>query len=189
MERTTKPRSVDPKRRASAPPVLYVEVGSSFVVVRLGSVPTTLGRGEAAGVTIDDEGLSRCHAKFVVAADGDVTVVDLESTNGTFLRGERVSLSKLSEGDTVQLGPDVRATLRYPPAGEGAVIECLTARQLEIARLVAAGHTSAEVGETLGLSARTVDSHVERITKRLGCRGRTGLTSRLAAEGLLPSEG
>ena len=48
----------------------------------------------------------------------------------------------------------------------------LTERELEVARLVAGGMRNKEIAAALSLSARTVESHVERIRRKLGFRSR-----------------
>jgi two-component system response regulator NreC len=53
----------------------------------------------------------------------------------------------------------------------------LTARELEVLRLIALGHTSAEVARTLSLSPRTVETHRARIHKKLGLATRAELVS------------
>jgi pSer/pThr/pTyr-binding forkhead associated (FHA) protein len=50
-------------------------------------------------------GVSRRHARIVVEA-GQVTVEDLASNNGTYLRGERISGPvQLTDGDEIRFGP------------------------------------------------------------------------------------
>lgn len=49
----------------------------------------------------------------------------------------------------------------------------ITDRQLEILRNVARGKTNREVGETLGISERTVRNHMRAILKRLSSADRT----------------
>jgi DNA-binding NarL/FixJ family response regulator len=51
-------------------------------------------------------------------------------------------------------------------------LEMPSARQLEIARLVAAGRTSREVAAELVVSTRTVDNHLAAVYRRLGLSGR-----------------
>lgn len=66
---------------------------------------TILGRAADAGIRIDFPGVSRHHARITVASTG-VTLEDLESRNGTFLRGQRIAGPVvLSDGDEVRLGP------------------------------------------------------------------------------------
>jgi len=61
----------------------------------------------------------------------------------------------------------------------------LSAREQEVAQLVAAGHTNREVAATLYLSPRTVERHVGNILTKLGYRSRVQLASEAAA-GRLP---
>jgi diguanylate cyclase (GGDEF)-like protein len=70
-----------------------------------------IGRGDEADLTIEDGAVSRAHARIFRRADGTFQVEDLGSTNGTFVRGRRVMIACLAEGDHVQLGP--RALLRF----------------------------------------------------------------------------
>jgi len=60
----------------------------------------------------------------------------------------------------------------------------LTARELDIARRVAAGARNREVAEALGVSKRTVDNTLANVYRKLGCGGRAGLA---AAVGVEPS--
>jgi DNA-binding CsgD family transcriptional regulator len=69
-----------------------------------------------------------------------------------------------------------RAPLNHEPP---EVEKVLTAHQLHIARLVAAGATNREVARTLNLSTRTVDHHMRLIFARLGIRSRTDLAKLL----------
>ena len=50
-------------------------------------------------------------------------------------------------------------------------------REIEVLRLIALGHTSAEVARTLALSPRTVETHRARIHKKLGLATRAELVS------------
>jgi DNA-binding NarL/FixJ family response regulator len=53
----------------------------------------------------------------------------------------------------------------------------LTARELQVLRLVAAGHTNRSIGSELGLSERTVDRHVSNIFGKLGVSSRAAATA------------
>ena len=63
----------------------------------------TIGRSSACDMTVSDESVSSRHCK-IVDEEGIFSVVDLSSTNGTFVNGERVSTQILVEGDQVNLG-------------------------------------------------------------------------------------
>jgi DNA-binding CsgD family transcriptional regulator len=63
--------------------------------------------------------------------------------------------------------------------GAGAPRPDLTARELQVLRLVALGHTSREIGRQLYLSTRTIEMHVQNAMARLGCRTRAEAVRRL----------
>jgi hypothetical protein len=64
---------------------------------------TVLGRALDADVVLDDPGVSRRHAE-VHLIDGRARVIDLGSTNGTFVDGERVHAQDLTDGSTITVG-------------------------------------------------------------------------------------
>ena len=61
----------------------------------------------------------------------------------------------------------------------------LTARERQVADLLAAGHTTAETAGALGLSPHTIRHHAERVYEKLGVRTRALLAVRLTQ---LPAE-
>jgi hypothetical protein len=69
---------------------------------------TQLGRGTDVDIRIDDPGVSRRHAEIVLGTD--VTIRDLDSTNGTLVNGRMISTATLSDGARIQLGT---TTLTY----------------------------------------------------------------------------
>jgi len=54
--------------------------------------------------------------------------------------------------------------------------QTLSPRETEVLRLMALGHTNREVGEQLGLSVRTVETHRGHIQQKLGLATRPELT-------------
>ena len=64
-------------------------------------------------------------------------------------------------------------------------LEPLTAREREILELLAAGLTNREIAQRLVLSARTVETHVARITAKLGVNSRARAVARAVARGIL----
>ncbi len=71
------------------------------------------------------------------------------------------------------------------PGRRRASAGALSAREQEIAQLVAAGQTNAEIAAALYLSPRTVDHHVSNILAKLGYRSRVQIAGEAAA-GRLP---
>jgi hypothetical protein len=67
----------------------------------------TIGRGTNADLRIDDPGVSRRHVEFRVGSGSgapSVSVVDLGSTNGTTVNGQRIQQAALENGSVVQIG-------------------------------------------------------------------------------------
>jgi LuxR family maltose regulon positive regulatory protein len=65
------------------------------------------------------------------------------------------------------------ADLTPAGAGTGALHEPLSARELEVLKLIAAGLTNREIASALVISPETVKKHTGSIYGKLGVRGRT----------------
>jgi hypothetical protein len=63
----------------------------------------TIGRGSDAGIRIDDPGISRHHAEIRHSESG-FSIIDLASTNGTLVAGERIGERALADGDEIRMG-------------------------------------------------------------------------------------
>jgi DNA-binding NarL/FixJ family response regulator len=61
----------------------------------------------------------------------------------------------------------------------------LTAREIDVVRLVADGLTNDEIGAALGVTARTVEAHIGRVFARTGVQSRTELATRAIREAWL----
>jgi pimeloyl-ACP methyl ester carboxylesterase len=59
-----------------------------------------------------------------------------------------------------------------PAAGAVTATKPVTARERQVAALLAAGLTNADIGRRLGVSVRTVDAHLEHLRNKLGVRTR-----------------
>jgi hypothetical protein len=67
--------------------------------------PLILGRDTGVSALATDTQVSRRHAEVRTGADGDLTVTDLGSSNGTFVNGSRISgPSPLAVGDQLTIG-------------------------------------------------------------------------------------
>ncbi len=62
-----------------------------------------IGRAPDATLQCDAVGVSRYHARIVVA-NGEATLEDMTSKNGTFLQNQRITSARLSDGDEIRLG-------------------------------------------------------------------------------------
>ena len=62
-----------------------------------------IGRAPENDILVSDPTASRQHAELRNVA-GECRIVDLDSSHGTFVNGQRVTDAALSEGDTVQVG-------------------------------------------------------------------------------------
>src|SRR5918911_2908464 len=72
-------------------------------VFRALPTPVTIGREEGNVVRLNDERVSRFHAK-VQADSGEIILTDLESTNGTRVNGNVIQIRRLRPGDRIGLG-------------------------------------------------------------------------------------
>src|ERR1700730_434040 len=68
--------------------------------------PVTIGREEGNVLRLNDERISRFHAK-VQADNGEIILTDLESTNGTRVNGNVVQIRRLRAGDKVGIGRSI----------------------------------------------------------------------------------
>ncbi len=68
---------------------------------------TLLGRGRNVHVRMDDAGASRVHARIVTAESGRYFLEDMQSTNGTFVDGERIERYELTSGKRINIGPNI----------------------------------------------------------------------------------
>jgi DNA segregation ATPase FtsK/SpoIIIE, S-DNA-T family len=94
-----------PERSTSATPTRWLLWRRQILPLAEGE--NIVGRGHEAQVRIPASEVSRRHARIVVAATG-ATVEDLESRNGTFVRGQPVHRSTpLADGDEVGFGPEL----------------------------------------------------------------------------------
>jgi pSer/pThr/pTyr-binding forkhead associated (FHA) protein len=97
--------------------------------------PVTIGREEGNVLRLNDERVSRFHAK-VQADGGEIILTDLESTNGTRVNGHVVQIRRLRAGDRVGVG---RSLLLFGTEAEIAARHAA----LQAAGASSHGHSSA----------------------------------------------
>ena len=96
-----RPPYIEPPRRPAYQPRLAVDGTPRVVTLKQGS--NIIGRGTGADLQLMDQGVSRRHADVHVA-DGQATVYDLGSTNGTSVNGNTIGTQPLRHGDVIRVG-------------------------------------------------------------------------------------
>jgi hypothetical protein len=109
--RPSTPRSADAPEPARAAKATLVVVEGSLrgTTLALGAAPVLIGRGPDCTLVLDDEYASTKHVRISPAPAGDGWVVeDLQSTNGSFLGRDRLSVPRPFEpGTPLRIGKTV----------------------------------------------------------------------------------
>lgn len=79
----------------------------------------------------------------------------------------------------------IRDFLQRGAQGHAMPDDPLTAREQQVVKLIAEGHTSEEIAETLVISKKTVDRHRANVLEKLGMRNRVDLTRYAIRRGLV----
>ena len=164
--------------RDAAPDVLVMDVS---MPVMDGAAATERVRVESPGVrvlalTMHDD---RAHLTRLLEAGASGYVLKRAAAD-ELVRAIRT----VAVGGTY-VDPSLAAALLAGPGGVGGPgtdgVAELSAREDEVLRLVARGHTSKEVAAALGISAKTVETHSANAMAKLGLDGRPALV-RIAVE-------
>ena len=110
-ERTTNPNKTvvtviaqQPKAKGQREACLVIIYGEDLGRrIPLGNEPCVIGRSSKCEVQVDQESVSRNHARITNAPDG-YSIADLGSTNGTYVNDELVESGGLRDGDQVKIG-------------------------------------------------------------------------------------
>ena len=106
--------------------------------------------------------------------------VPKEAAGKQLVRAIRIA----AEGGTY-LEPRLGARLAADTAQARRSAPELTAREIEVLRLIARGHTNREIAERLFLSVRTIEGHRARIQHKLGRSRRADLVDYVLERGLV----
>ena len=97
-------------------PKAAISIGTACVVViygpdlgkrlALGTAPFAIGRSAKNDLPIDQESVSRHHARIAFDGQG-YHLQDLQSTNGTFINDEAIVDQELADGDQVRIGRSI----------------------------------------------------------------------------------
>jgi non-specific serine/threonine protein kinase len=165
---------------------LYIQ----YCLTGLAGVDAYLGRPvRAARLWGAAEGMSETYGGHIMVADR--SVIDYEGRLATARSRLEETAWTAAWAEGRAMGPDqaVEYALEQEQAPEPAEPEIypaeLSAREVEVLRLVAQGMTNAEVAQKLFLSSRTVNWHLTSIYRKLGLHSRTEAARFAVEHGLL----
>jgi DNA-binding NarL/FixJ family response regulator len=146
----------------------------------LGRITKTLGRSRVIILSMHaneeyvNRALSAGAAGYLLK---DATVRELEAALKAVMRGERYLGRAISHRIIADYIDRAGEKMRSP--------EILTSRQREILQLIAEGHSTKEIAHSLGLSAKTVESHRSQLMDRLGIHDTAGLVRYAVRQGFV----
>ncbi|MDO9352333.1 MAG: response regulator transcription factor [Solirubrobacteraceae bacterium] len=163
------------------PAVLVLDLNMPGTTTSLEAIPEVRVRSaETATVVLtmqdDPEWVSRAMRAgalgYVLKESADTELVD--------------AVRRAAQGQTY-LTPSLGARLLAMPETPAGDPDDLSARELDVLRLIALGHTNAEIGEQLFLSVRTVETHRAHLQQKLRRTTRAELVRYALDRGLLES--
>jgi two-component system response regulator NreC len=98
---------------------------------------------------------------------------------------ELLTAVRMAAAGGTYLNPQLGARIAAEPAAATEAADHLSPREVEVLRLIALGHTNAEIGEQLFLSVRTVETHRSHIQRKLSLTTRADLVGYALEHGLL----
>jgi hypothetical protein len=98
------PRSAEAAPLEAPATFATVTVGVTDHDVALHGERVLVGRLRDCDICLTDANASRKHAQFLPESGGGWAIEDLESSNGTFVNGNRVSRASLHDADVIEIG-------------------------------------------------------------------------------------
>src|SRR5688572_31264852 len=98
---------------------------------------------------------------------------------------ELLTAVRMAAAGGTYLNPQLGARIAAEPSAAAEGSDDLSPREVEVLRLIARGHTNAEIGEQLFLSVRTVETHRSHIQRKLRLTTRADLVGYALEHGLL----
>lgn len=89
-----------------------------------------IGRSSDLDMVLVEDMVSRRHAK-ISTTDSEIFISDMGSTNGTFVNGEKVSRSRIQEGDRILVGTSIIKMVAVDPSTPAHQSEAEARRRLE----------------------------------------------------------
>ena len=87
--------------------------GGEFPLVKGREI--VIGRSSELDMVLIEDMVSRRHAKIQTTED-EIAIMDMGSTNGTFVNGEKVKKARLKEGDRILIGTSIMKLVTVDPA-------------------------------------------------------------------------
>jgi two-component system response regulator NreC len=161
------------------PSVLVLDLGMPGGRTALDAIPEVVERSSATRVVVLTMQEQPEFARKALGA-GAVGYVLKEAAGAELVEAVR----RAAAGDTY-LNPRLGAQLAAAPLEPSGPPDDLSEREVDVLRLIALGHTNAEIGDHLYLSVRTVESYRARIQQKLGRSSRAELVRYALEHGLL----
>src|SRR5919199_940742 len=143
------------------PTVLVLDLNMPGSLTSLDAIPRVPERSPGTSVVVltmqEDPSFAR-----TALQRGARGYVLKDSANAELVEAVR----RAAAGETY-LAPRLGAALAAAPATPSGPPDDLTAREVEVLRLIGLGHTNAEIGAQLHLSIRTVESHRAHVQQKL----------------------
>jgi two-component system, NarL family, response regulator NreC len=98
---------------------------------------------------------------------------------------ELVTAVRIAAGGGTYLNPQLGARMATEGTGVAKAPDALSEREVDVLRLIALGHTNAEIGDQLFLSVRTVETHRSHIQRKVGRTTRAELVRYAMERGLI----
>lgn len=156
-----------------------------------------IGRDPNSDVVLMDKTVSRRHATLWRKGRSSWFLSDQQSRNGTWVNGVPVKTeARVRPGDTLTFGrvhvtfTDLGDTFTIGPTHKdpSKALSPLTSREESILRLVALGQSDKKIAETLVISVRTVQAHLDSIRNKVDLRRRADLTKYALQSGVITAE-
>ncbi|MFH1283665.1 MAG: GGDEF domain-containing protein [bacterium] len=92
--------------QSKKPYIIIISGKDSGKELPLYSGKIIIGRNNSADVTLDDQNISRKHSQITLK-NNKIIIKDLNSTNGTFVNGNKITETSLKDGDLIYIGDSV----------------------------------------------------------------------------------
>jgi two-component system response regulator NreC len=163
------------------PDVLLLDLNMPGTLTSLEALPLVRERSERTATVVLTMQEDPEYARRALRA-GALGYVLKDASDAELVEAVR----RAADGETY-LNPSLGVKLATTPERPAGPPDDLSERELEVLRLIALGHTNAEIGEQLFLSVRTVETHRAHVQQKLGRSTRADLVRYALDHGLLDS--